>query len=156
MHTGDVKNAQKSFHSSLLSCLLIPVDDWLELVLDWRTKDNQQERVQQQIRWSSSHRRLRRSTRKTAGDTIMNTVATIELKRYGWRQKIVKNSFVIFGKPPYVELIKPKKLRKTALPNRKRKCFVGECLFFQTRSMRTRREGQHWLNQNLMFFCLRR
>ena len=112
MHTGDVKNAQKSFHSSLLSCLLIPVDDWLELVLDWRTKDNQQERVQQQIRWSSSHRRLRRSTRKTAGDTIMNTVATIELKRYGWRQKIVKNSFVIFGKPPYVELIKPKKLEK--------------------------------------------
>jgi hypothetical protein len=68
------------------------------------------------------------------GDTTMNTVVIIELKRYGWRQKIVKSSFMIFGKPPYVELIKPKKLRKTALPNRKRRCFVGEYLFFQTRA----------------------
>jgi hypothetical protein len=43
------------------------------------------------------------------GDTIMNTVAIVELKRDGWRQKVVKSSFVMFGKSPYVELIKPKK-----------------------------------------------
>ena len=63
----------------------------------------------------------------------MNTVVIVELKRYGWRQKVVKSSFMIFGKSPYVELIKPKKLCKEALPNRKRRCFVGEYLFFQTR-----------------------
>lgn len=131
--TGDVKNARKNFPPSLLSYPLIPVGDWLELVLDWRTRDNQQERVQQQIRWGFCHRRLRRSTKETAGETIMNTVAIIELKRYGWRQKIVKSSFVIVGKSPYVELIKPKKRWKKALPNRKRRCFVGEYLFFQKR-----------------------
>jgi hypothetical protein len=122
MHTGDVKNARKSFPSSPLSCLLIPVDDWLELVLDWRTKDNQQEPAQQQIRRSPSHRRPRRRTRKTAGDTIMNTVAIIKPKRYGWRQKTVKRSFVIFGKSPYVESIKPKKLEKS-VPQSKEKVF---------------------------------
>jgi hypothetical protein len=130
---GELKNARKSVPSSLLSCLIIPLDDWLELVLDWRTKDNRQERARQQIRWRSSHHRLCTSTWKNAGDTIMNTVTIIELKRYGWRQKIVKGSFVISGKPPYVELIKPKKLLKKALPNRKRRCFVGEYLFLQTR-----------------------
>jgi hypothetical protein len=128
-----VKNARKTFPSSLLSCPVIPVDVWLELVLDWRTKDNRRERVQQQIRWGFRHRRLLTSAKKTAGETIMNTVAIIELKRYGWRQKIVKSSFVIVVKSPYVELIKPKKLLKKALPNHKRRCFVGEYLFFQKR-----------------------
>lgn len=64
---------------------------------------------------------------------MLNTIVIIELKRYGWRQKVVKSSFVIFGKSPYVELIKPKKLWKKALPNRKRRCSVGEYLFFQAR-----------------------
>jgi hypothetical protein len=65
------------------------------------------------------------------GDTIMNTVVIVELKRYGWRQKVVKSSFVMFGKSPHVELIKPKELLKKALPNRKGKCFVGEYLSFE-------------------------
>ena len=64
---------------------------------------------------------------------MLNTIVIIELKRYGWRQKLVKSSFVISGKSPYVELIKPKKLWKKALPNRKGRGFVGEHLFFQTR-----------------------
>lgn len=67
------------------------------------------------------------------GDTIMNMVAIVELKRDGWRQKVVKSSFMMFEKSPFVELIKPKKRWKEALPNRKRRCFVGEYLFFQTR-----------------------
>jgi len=59
----------------------------------------------------------------------MNTVTIIELKRPGWRQEVVESSFVIFRKPLNVGWIKPKELLKKAVPNRKRRCFVGEYLF---------------------------
>jgi hypothetical protein len=62
------------------------------------------------------------------GDTIMNTVVTVELKRYGWRQKIIKNSFMIFGKTPYVELIRPEKLWKATLPRRNGVLLASICL----------------------------
>lgn len=62
---------------------------------------------------------------------MLNTIVIIELKRYGWRQKVVKSSFVIFGKSPYVELIRPEKLWKATLPRRNGRCFVGEYLSFK-------------------------
>jgi rubredoxin len=60
----------------------------------------------------------------------MNAIAIVELKRYGWRQKIIKSFFVITGDPPYVESFKPKKTWKKVIPKRKcRKCYVGQDLF---------------------------
>jgi hypothetical protein len=44
----------------------------------------------------------------------MNTLAIIELKRHGWRQNVAKSSFMIFGKSPYADLIKPRRLWKKA------------------------------------------
>jgi len=60
----------------------------------------------------------------------MSQVTIVDLKRYGWSQKIVKSSFVIEGKPPYVQTLNPKKVSKQVLPKKKcRKCYVGQDLF---------------------------
>lgn len=58
------------------------------------------------------------------GETIMNTLVIIGLKRYGWRQKAAKSSFMIFGKSPYADLIKPRRLG-----NAENCPLMGEVLF---------------------------
>jgi hypothetical protein len=49
----------------------------------------------------------------------MSTIVVVELKRYGWRQKIVKKRFIIVGRAPYVETLKLHQVWRKALPSRK-------------------------------------
>jgi hypothetical protein len=48
----------------------------------------------------------------------MNTIVVVELKRYGWSQKIVRKSFVIVGKPPYAKALKLRREWRKVLPHK--------------------------------------
>jgi hypothetical protein len=51
----------------------------------------------------------------------MNTVVVVELKRYGWSQKIIKKSYIIIGKPPYAKTLRLSDMWKKVLPHEKGK-----------------------------------
>lgn len=62
----------------------------------------------------------------------MNTITVVELKRYGWSQKIVKKSYAIVGRPPYAEALKLHEVWRKVLPNKKgrrRRDAEKTCLF---------------------------
>ena len=65
----------------------------------------------------------------------MNTVVVVELKRYGWSQKIVKKSFVIIGRSPYAKALKQDGVWRKVLPHEKGKKPLAE---------------EAWLSQNAL------
>jgi hypothetical protein len=65
----------------------------------------------------------------------MNTVVIVELKRFGWSQKIIKKSFVIIGRSPYAETLKLHGVWKKVLPYEKGKKPLAE---------------EAWLSQNAL------
>jgi hypothetical protein len=60
----------------------------------------------------------------------MSTVVVVEIKRYGWSQKIIKKSFVIIGKSPYAKTLRLHDMRKRVLPHEKgaRAWRISKCL----------------------------
>lgn len=60
----------------------------------------------------------------------MRAITVIELRRYGWRQKIVRRFFIIHGKSPYVKSVKPRETLSKVLRKKKcKKCYVAQDLF---------------------------
>jgi hypothetical protein len=60
---------------------------------------------------------------------MSNTIIIVELRRYGWSQKILRKSFVIIGSSPYVEALKLQEVWTRVLPHKSsRESFNSEDL----------------------------
>ena len=77
---------------------------------------------------------LEASVRQAGSHKIMNTITVVELKRYGWSQKIIRKSYAIVGRPPYAKGLKLHEVWRKVMPRpnkkgRRRRNAENICLF---------------------------